>query len=72
MPDISRADNTAMATAASTIVQAFATMADRGWITDELAVKLSFKFAGEILADDEIKQILEAKTDGQESRGAGE
>jgi hypothetical protein len=71
MPDISRADNTAMATAASTIVQAFATMADRGWITDELAVKLSFKFAGEILTDDEIEKILEAKTDGQKDSGAG-
>jgi hypothetical protein len=69
MPDISRADNAAMATAASTIVQAFATMADRGWITDELAVKLSFKFAGEILDEIQIKEILEAKTDGTKDEG---
>jgi hypothetical protein len=72
MPDISRADNAAMATAASTIVQAFTTMADRGWITDELAIRLSFKFAGEILTDDEIKAILEADTDEQETQnGSG-
>jgi hypothetical protein len=72
MPDISRADNMAMASAAGSIVQAFATMADRGWITDELAIRLSFKFAGEILTDEEIEKILEAKTDGEAgSRGAG-
>ena len=33
-------------------------MRDRGWITDELAIRLAFKFLGEILEESEIKEIL--------------
>lgn len=57
-PDVSRADNAALATAAKTIVEAFAVMKAEGWIDDETAVRLSFKFAGEILPEDKIKEIL--------------
>jgi hypothetical protein len=62
-PDISRADNVAMADAAKTIVEAFSTMAQHGWITDELAIRLAFKFAGELLSDEEIEGILEVVPD---------
>jgi hypothetical protein len=58
MPDVSREDNTTLATAANTIVQAFSTMAGHGWIDDETAVRLAFKFAGEVLTDEQIKDIL--------------
>ena len=57
-PDISRADNKAMADAAKTIVETFKVMKEMGWITDEIAVRLSFKFAGEVLTEDEITNIL--------------
>lgn len=57
-PDISRADNGALATAAKTVVEAFAVMRSNGWIDDEHAVKLAFKFAGEVLPEDEVKKIL--------------
>jgi len=63
MPDVSREDNGALATAANTIVQAFATMANHGWIDDETAVRLAFKFAGEVLTDDQIQRILTRPAD---------
>ena len=59
VPDISRADNGAMATAAKTIVEAFAVMKAQGWITDEIAIRLAFKFAGEILDEETIQAILD-------------
>jgi len=70
-PDISRADNTELANAAKTIVEAFAIMKAEGWVDDETAIRLSFKFAGEILSDEKIKEILnneqkEERSDGQE------
>lgn len=67
-PDVSRADNKAMADAAKTIVEAFAQMKAEGWITDELAVRLSFKFAGEVLPEKTIQGILKlgGKQDEQE------
>lgn len=64
-PDISRADNQALATAAKNIVEAFSVMRGYGWITDELAIRLGFKFAGEILSEDEIKGILEGGSNGE-------
>lgn len=77
-PDVSREDSGALATAAKTVVEAFAVMKANGWIDDETAVKLSFKFAGEVLPEDKIKQILEVgpqgpggKSDGQESQAGG-
>lgn len=60
VPDIEERDNKLMAQSAKLIVDALATMADRGWVTDELAIELAFKFAGEILSQEEIQRILEA------------
>ncbi len=71
-PDISRADNKAMADAARTIVEAFATMKENGWITDELAIRLAFKFAGEVLTDEQVTEILEVGTDANDGNvGSG-
>ncbi len=58
MPDVSREDNQVLATAAHTIVQAFAIMKDQGWIDDPTAVNLAFKFAGEVLTDEQVTNIL--------------
>jgi hypothetical protein len=68
-PDISRADNQALATAAKAIVETFGMMSDRGWITDEIAVRLSFKFAGELLSEDDISLILEGGENERNSNG---
>jgi hypothetical protein len=58
MPDVSREDNQALATSAKTIVDAFAVMKANGWIDDQTAVSLAFKFAGEVLSDEKIAAIL--------------
>ncbi|MGQ9502726.1 MAG: hypothetical protein ACUVSF_13570 [Anaerolineae bacterium] len=58
-PDISREDNLALAQSAYTIVQAFALMKQNGWIDDHTAVSLAFRFAGEVLSDDQINAILQ-------------
>ena len=71
-PDVSRADNKAMADAAKTIVEAFAQMKAEGWITDELAVRLTFKFAGEILEEEEILKILELGGEQDEEKDDAE
>jgi len=58
-PDVSEQDNAALAKAARDIVAAFAEMRRFGWITDEWAVGLCFKFFGEILSQEEIDEILD-------------
>lgn len=58
MTDISREDNGALATAAQTIVGAFATMRQNGWIDDHTAVSMAFKFAGEVLTEEQIEEII--------------
>lgn len=58
-PDISRADNKALAEAGKVAVEMFGLMRDRGWIDDEIAIRLAFKFLGEIIDEDEIKDLLE-------------
>jgi hypothetical protein len=56
--EVARADNQTLAEAAHSIVQALRDMKDAGWIDDETAVRLAFKFAGEVIGEDEIKHIL--------------
>ena len=57
-PEVARADNLSLAQAAREITQALATMKAQGWIDDVTAARLSFKFAGEALSEDEIAEIL--------------
>jgi hypothetical protein len=64
--EVARADNQTLADAAHTIVQALATMKTAGWIDDETAVRLAFKFAGETIGEDEIKRILTEAEPAQE------
>lgn len=58
VPDIVERDNQLLAESARTIVEAFATMKAQGWIDDARAVRLAFKFAGEALSEDEVRQIV--------------
>jgi hypothetical protein len=58
VPDVSRADNTALAGAAATIVNALAVMKANGWVDDRTAVEIAFKFAGEVLTREEVDEIL--------------
>jgi predicted transcriptional regulator len=69
--DIEERDNKVMAESAKTIVEALSAMKAQGWVTDEIAISLAFKFAGEILSQEEIKRILE-KAPEQESAGEEE
>jgi hypothetical protein len=57
-PDVSRADNQALAQSAKTVVEALAVMRQHGWVDDETAIRLSFKFAGELLPEEKIKELL--------------
>lgn len=59
-PDIVEQDNRMLAESARTIVEAFALMKAQGWIDDARAVRLAFKFAGEVISEDEVRQIVEA------------
>jgi hypothetical protein len=56
--EVARADNQALASATASIVAAFVQMRDQGWIDDETAVRLAFKFAGENLGQEQIDGIL--------------
>lgn len=70
--DIEERDNKVMAESAKTIVEALATMKAQGWVTDELAISLAFKFAGEILSQEEIKRILEKAPEQKSAKNGGE
>lgn len=65
LPDISREDNQSLAQAAHTIVQAFAIMKQNGWIDDRTAITLAFKFAGEVLTQEQINTILQSQGEAQ-------
>jgi hypothetical protein len=64
--EVARADNEALANAAASIVAAFVQMRGRGWIDDETAVRLAFKFAGENLTQEQIETILATETEPAE------
>jgi len=57
-PEIQRDDNKFLGEAAKQIAEAFATMKASGLDRDERTTRLIYKFAGEILSDEEIKQIV--------------
>jgi len=63
--EVARADNESLASAAHDITEALRTMKEQGWITDEQAVRLAFKFAGEVIGEDEVKEILNQTPDKQ-------
>jgi hypothetical protein len=58
VPEMIKADNKILAEAARSIVDALAVMKAQGWIDDARAIALAFKFAGEIITPDEIRDIL--------------
>lgn len=57
-PEVARADNAGLASAAHSITQAFAVAATHGWIDDETAITLILKFAGENITAKEIAAML--------------
>jgi hypothetical protein len=65
MPDVSREDNGSLAEAAKAITEAFNTMQEHGWIDKETAVRLIFKFAGEVLPEAQIQHIIDPQGDNQ-------
>jgi hypothetical protein len=56
--EVARADNLALAQAARSITAALVQMKGEGWIDDATAARMAFKFAGEVLAEDQIAAIL--------------
>ena len=55
---VAREDNNNLASAGKQVVEALAQMQVNGWIDNQTAVRLAFKFLGEILTDEEIAEIL--------------
>jgi len=72
VPDIEERDNKLMAQSAHLIVKALAEMKAQGWVTDEMAISLAFKFAGEILEQEEIQRILDQAKEGRDGPGNGD
>ena len=58
VPEVARADNESLASAAKSMIEALALASARGWVDDETALTLAMKFAGESLSQEEIKEIL--------------
>lgn len=58
VPDIEVRDNKMFAESAKIMVETLALMKERGWVTDEIAVDMAFKFAGEIMSKEDILLIL--------------
>lgn len=58
VPDIEPRDNKMMAQSAHLMVRALKDMKAEGWITDAIAISLAFRFAGEILSEEEIQAIM--------------
>lgn len=56
--EVARADNLGLAQAAREMVQALAQMKEEGWIDDPTATRLAFQFAGEVIGQDQIAEIL--------------
>lgn len=71
VPDIEVKDNLMMARSAKMMVDALGVMKAQGWITDAIAINLAFKFAGEILTEEEIKAIIEDAEDVEEVEDDG-
>ncbi len=57
-PDVSREDNGALASAAAAMVGALGQMKAQGWVDTETAIRLAFKFAGEILPEAKIRLLV--------------
>ena len=70
--EVARADNESLAKSANLIVRALVEMTREGWIDDETAATMAYKFAGEPLGTDEIEAILEQAKKEQEAQAAAD
>jgi hypothetical protein len=59
-PDVSRDDNRIFASAASGIVSTLAMMKAQGWVTDEYAIRIAYKFMGEVIDEETLEALLAA------------
>ena len=59
-PEIARADNASLATAAAQMVTALSEMRRRGWIDDKAATTLALKAAGELISEDDVAEMVDA------------
>jgi len=62
-PEVARADNLALAQAFADATAALANLRAEGWIDDDTAIRLAFKFAGETVTDEQIATILSQSKD---------
>jgi hypothetical protein len=59
--EVAKQDNKDLAAAAREIVETLAIMKAEGWVTDDEAVRIAYKFAGEPLGKEEVDRILKQK-----------
>lgn len=64
--EVARTDNLTLAQAAKDVVTALSQMKAEGWIDDRTAIQIAFKFAGELIGEDEIDTILSQPQQPQE------
>lgn len=64
--DLTREDNIALARSANTIVNALATMHERGWVDRETAIGLATKFAGEAIDPKDIIERVDNPPDEEQ------
>ena len=67
MPEVQRDDNGKLATAARDVAQAFATVKLNGLVADRRVLKLIYKFAGELLTEDDLDQIIAEQSNGRKN-----
>ena len=59
--EIARAENESLARAVRLIVEALVHMREMGWIDDRTAATMIFKFAGEVISEDELTKVLKTE-----------
>jgi hypothetical protein len=59
-PDVSRDDNRIFASAASGIVNTLSMMKAQGWIDNESAIRIAYKFMGEVIEEERLQELIEA------------
>ncbi len=59
--DLTKDDNAKLAKAGKTIVEALAIMKDKNWVDDETAMRIAFRFAGELVDVNDLMERLETR-----------
>ena len=56
--DLTKDDNEKLANAGKTIVEALAVMKEQGWVDDETAMRIAYRFAGELVDVNEMMRRM--------------